>query len=201
MPINCVNDTSQLYPYSLCQPMPIGFVKRWDFDPQTSKVTPPQNKIGSFENKVMSYFQRTRPDCIIENFSETCRQMQIDCFNFDGFFLIATLCSKQFAAFATFVLVQKFDRLSLKTIVNVVVRRESSIIWDETIYKKTASLSVKCESVNDADCTRQAIKSKNISEKIFDRDVHLQPGNCDIGVPENLGDKLVITSKFQGKSG
>ena len=56
------------------------------------------------------------------------------------FVLIATLCSKQWAAFTTFVPVKNSGRLSLKRILNVVVKRESSIIRDEAIYKKSFSI-------------------------------------------------------------
>ena len=47
-------DASQLYPYSMCQPMPTGVYTRWDFDIKTSRFTPRQNKNRSFENMVMS---------------------------------------------------------------------------------------------------------------------------------------------------
>ena len=33
-------DASQLYPYSMCQPMPTGLYTRWDFDSETSTFTP-----------------------------------------------------------------------------------------------------------------------------------------------------------------
>ena len=61
-------DASQLYPYSMCQPMPTGLYTRWDFDSETSRFIPRQNKTRSFENMVMSYFQRTRPECKIQSF-------------------------------------------------------------------------------------------------------------------------------------
>ena len=41
------------------------------------------------------------------------------------FVVIATLCSKQWATFTSFVPVKKFDHLSLKKVFNVVVKRES----------------------------------------------------------------------------
>ena len=56
------SDSSQLYLYWMCQPMPTGLYKRWDFDSETSRFTPRQNKTRSFEIMVMSYFQRTRPE-------------------------------------------------------------------------------------------------------------------------------------------
>ena len=77
-------DASQLYPYSICQPMTTGLYTRWDFDSQTSRFIPRQNKTRSFEKMVMSYFQRTRPECEIENFFRTGR-LKIDCFSVDGF--------------------------------------------------------------------------------------------------------------------
>ena len=78
-------DASQLYPYSMCQPMPTGLYTLWDFDSETSRFIPRQNKTRSFENMVMSYFQSTRPDCKLESFFTTCRQKKIDCFSVDGF--------------------------------------------------------------------------------------------------------------------
>ena len=78
-------DASQLYTYSMCQPMPTDLYTRWDFDSETSRFILRQNKTRSFENMVMSYFQRTRPECKIESFFTTGRQMKIDCFSVDGF--------------------------------------------------------------------------------------------------------------------
>ena len=66
-------DSSQLYSYSMCQPIPTGLYTRWDIDSETSIFTPRQNKTRSFENTVMSYFQRTRPDCKIESYYTTGR--------------------------------------------------------------------------------------------------------------------------------
>ena len=47
-------DASQLYPYSMCQAMPTDLYLRWDFDSETSTLTPRQNKTRSFENMVLS---------------------------------------------------------------------------------------------------------------------------------------------------
>ena len=78
-------DASQLYPYSMFQPMPSSLYTRWDHDSQSGRFTPRQNKTRSFENMVMPYFQRTRPECEIESFFTTGRQKKIDCFSVDGF--------------------------------------------------------------------------------------------------------------------
>ena len=92
-------DASQLYPYPMCQPMPTDLYRRWDFDPETSRFTPRQNKTRSFENMVMSYFQRTRPECENESFFTTGREKIIDCFGVDGF---CSHCNTVFEAMGCF---------------------------------------------------------------------------------------------------
>ena len=110
-------DASQLYPYSMCQPMPTSLYTRGDFDSETRGFIPRQNKTRSFEMMVMTYFKRTRPECKIESFFTTARQKKIDCFSVDGFLLIATLCLKPWAAYNTFVPVKSFLPLSMKKII------------------------------------------------------------------------------------
>ena len=58
-------DASQLYPYSMCQPMPTGLYTRWKHDPETERLTARQNNSRSFENMVLSHFQQSWPDCKI----------------------------------------------------------------------------------------------------------------------------------------
>ena len=89
----------QLHPYSMCQPMPTGLYTRWDINSETSRVTPRQNKNRSCENMVMSFFERTRLDCIIESFYSTGRQKRIDRFSVDGFF---SHCNTVFEAMGCF---------------------------------------------------------------------------------------------------
>ena len=78
-------DASQLYPFSMCQEMPTGLYTRWDLDAESGRFRPRQIKTRSFENMVMSYYQRIRPDCIIISFFTTGTQKKIDCFSVDGF--------------------------------------------------------------------------------------------------------------------
>ena len=87
-------DASHLYPYSMCQPMPTGLYTRWDFDSETSRFIPRQKKTRSFENTVISYFQRTRPDREIESFFTTGKKSKLTASMLMGFALIATLCLK-----------------------------------------------------------------------------------------------------------
>ena len=92
-------DASKLYPYSMCQPVPSGLYTRWHFDSETSRFTPRQNNTRSFENMVMSYFQRSRPECEIESFFTTGRQKKVDCFSVDRF---CSHCSTVFEAMGCF---------------------------------------------------------------------------------------------------
>ena len=36
-------DKNQIYPYSMCQPMPTGLYKRWNYDSDSPKLMPRQN--------------------------------------------------------------------------------------------------------------------------------------------------------------
>ena len=75
---------------------------RWDTDSETSRFTSRQNKTSSFENMIMSYFERTRPDCKIESFYTTGRQKKIDCFSVDGFFSSPTTVFQAMCCFCHF---------------------------------------------------------------------------------------------------
>ena len=100
-------DASQLYLYLMCQPMPTGLYRSWDFDSEMSRFIPRQNRTRSFENMVMSYFQWTRPECKIESFFTTGRQKKIDCFSVDGF---CSHCNTVFEAMGCFYPVLSLSR-------------------------------------------------------------------------------------------
>ena len=88
-------DASQLYPYSMCQPMPTGLYTRWEYDSETKRFTARQNKSRCSENMVLCYFQQSRPNCSIEGNVNTGRQKKFDCFSVDG---IRYLCKTIFEA-------------------------------------------------------------------------------------------------------
>ena len=92
-------DASQLYPYSMCQPMPTGLYTRWEYDTESNRSKPQQNKSRNFENMVMSYFQRQRPDCKIESIYTTGTQKKMDYFKVDGF---CAHCNTVFEAMGCF---------------------------------------------------------------------------------------------------
>ena len=78
------NDASQLYYYLICQPMPTGLYTRWEYDSGTKRFIARQNKSRSSENMVLSYFQRSQPDCKIESNVTPGKQEKIGCFSVDG---------------------------------------------------------------------------------------------------------------------
>ena len=86
---------SQLYPYSMCQPMPTGLYTRSNYDTESQKLMPRQNKTRSFKSMVLSYFQQIRPDCNIESNVTTGGTKKIGCFSVDG---ICNHCNTLFEA-------------------------------------------------------------------------------------------------------
>ena len=170
-------DASQLYPYSMCQPMPTGLHTRWDFDSETSRFITRQNKTRSFEKMVMSYFQRTRPEGKIESFFTTGTQKKIDCFSVDGF---CSHCNTVFEAMGCFCHFCPCQELRLSLTEEYIQRgskKESSMHWGDTIYKRKSTRLLNYGSANGGDCTKQPIPLNNISENTFLTGVHLQRSN------------------------
>ena len=91
-------DASLLYPFSMCQPMPAGLFMPWEYDTESNRFKPQQNKSRNFENMVVSYFWRQRPDCKNENFYTTGAQRKID-FKEDG---SCAYCNTVFEAMGCF---------------------------------------------------------------------------------------------------
>ena len=136
-----------------------------------------QSKIRSFDNMVMYYFQQTRPECKIEKFYTTDRQNKSDCFSVDGFFLYFNTVFDEMCCFYHFVSIKKYVHLYLKKIFNTVVRKESSLSWEEVTHKKKVSLSLICGGVSGGDCTKQTLMLNYISVKISRTSHHLQNTN------------------------
>ena len=90
--------------------MPTGLYTLWDLDSEKSRFKPRQNKTRSFENKVLSFFQRTRPESKIESFFTAGRQKKIDCFSVDGF---CSHCNTVFEAMVSFYHLCPYQNLCL----------------------------------------------------------------------------------------
>ena len=68
------NDASQLFPFSKCPAMSTGLYMKWELVSKSGKLRLRENKTWSFQNMVMSYFQRVRPQCKRESFYTTGTQ-------------------------------------------------------------------------------------------------------------------------------
>ena len=64
----------------MCHETPYGLRTPWDLDPQSDKFRPRQ-KMRHFENMVMSYYQRIRPQFRSISFYTTGTQKAVDCFS------------------------------------------------------------------------------------------------------------------------
>ena len=64
---------------------PTGLYTRWDYDEETQKFKARQNRVGTFETMVISYFQAARPESKTESYYTTGTQKKIDCFSVDGY--------------------------------------------------------------------------------------------------------------------
>ena len=69
----------------MSQAMPTGLYTRWELDSKSCKFKPPQNRTMNFENMVVSYFQRVRPECKVDSFHTTGTQKKTDSYSVDGF--------------------------------------------------------------------------------------------------------------------
>ena len=101
-------DASQLFPYMTCQPMPTGLYTRWNYDSESQKFMPRQNKTRSFENMVLSYFQQTHPECKTDSNVTTGRR--VIALVLMEFVTILTLSLKQGVVISTTVYVEKLAR-------------------------------------------------------------------------------------------
>ena len=130
-------DASQLYPYSMCQPMPTGWYTRWNYDSESQKFMPRQNKTHSFENIVPSYFQQTRPECRLESNVTTGRQKKIDCFSVDR---VCNHCNTVFEAMGCYFHYcpcrEARPSLTDKEIMRGIKKREQEQMLKEYIQQK-----------------------------------------------------------------
>ena len=194
------NEASQLYPYSMCQPMPTGIYTRWDLDSETSRFIPRKNKSRSFEKMVMSYFQRTRPDYKIESFYTTGRQKKIACFSVDGF---CSRCKTVFEAMGCFYhsctcqelrpsLTEDIQRGSKKREPDELRRhhiQEKSFkvieIWQCEWWRSYKTTNTVKQHIREHIPCRRSLAAEQLLGEIKEGKLfgHVQ---CDIEVPENL---------------
>ena len=169
---NVGNDESQLYLYSMCQPMPTGLYTRWEYDTESNRFKPQQNKSKNFENMVFWYFQRQRPDCKIESFYTTGTQKKIDCFKVDGFYAHCQTVFEAMGCFYHYCPCQE-SRASLteEDIERGNKKRELDQMRNQYIKEKDIML-LKCGNVSSGICIRRQRVLKSIWENHFLTNVH-----------------------------
>ena len=78
-------DASQPYAFSMSQDMHTGLYTKWNFDTDMQKFQARHNQTRNFENLVIPFYQKTRPECQIESFFTYGKQKKCGCFNIDGY--------------------------------------------------------------------------------------------------------------------
>ena len=194
-------DASQLYPYSMCQPMPTGLYTRWDFDSETGRFTPRQNKTRGLEIMVMSFFQRTRPEYEVQSFFTTGRQKKINCFSVDGF---CSHCNTVFEAMGCFyhfcpcqelrpsLTEEGIQRGSKKKVLDALRRhyiQEKGFkvieMWECERWRPYKTTNTVEQHIREHFPYRRSLAPEQLLEEIKKGNLfgHVQ---CDIMVPENL---------------
>ena len=194
-------DASQLYSFSMCQPMPTGLYTRYEYDSELQRFKPRQNKTRSFENMVMSYFQRIRPECKIESNITTGTQKKIDCFSADGF---CSHCNTVFEAMGCYYhycpCQETRPSLSEKEVERGCKRREMDEMrrayisnkgynviemWECEWWKLYKSNSLVKQHLRESFPYKLPLTEEGLLQRIKDGNLfgYLQ---CDIEVPEHL---------------
>ena len=105
-------DASQLYPHAMCQPMPTGLYKRWDFDVDLQRFKPRSNKARPFGHTVAAYFQNSRRNYKIGIFRTTGTQKKMNILALMVFVVTVTHFLRLWFAFINLVSVRKCNLVS-----------------------------------------------------------------------------------------
>ena len=154
-------DASQRYPCSMCQALPTGLCTRWELDSECGKFEPRQNKTRSFENMVMSYFQRVRAQCKVGSFYMTGTLKEIDAYAVDGF---CGNCNTVFEAMGCYYhfcpCQESRPSLTEGEIQRGIKKRELDELRKQYVQEKGYNVMEMCE------CDRwKLLKSENIVKK------------------------------------
>ena len=183
-------ESQQTYANLLLGLMPANYIATRCVNPCPLVFT----RVGiSIQKRVDSYLDKTRPAALkkwscpfsneqdpnvkLKSSSQQADRKKLTASVLMSFILTATLCFKPWVVFTTSGPVRSCVPLSLKRIINVVARRESSMHRVDIIYKKKVSRFSKCGSANGGDCTKHPTLLNNISENTFLTDIHLELSN------------------------
>ena len=193
-------DNRQLYIFFLCQPVPTARCSRWKLDSESATFILHQNKSRSFENMVMSYFQRVRPQCKFESLYTATTQKKLMHTSLRAFVDAATLCLKLWEAIFN---IAHFKKLVFRSLTKKKSERHQKKLDEQReqyLQKKSYSVIEMCE----CDCwnmyktdnfvkqhLRESLPCKSpLREERFQENV--KSGSlfgyvqCDNEVPDNL---------------
>ena len=136
----------------MCQPMPTGLYTCSEFNADLQRFKPQSNKTRPFENMLMGFFQKSRPDCKIGSFFTIETQRKIDSFSVGGF---CSHCNTIFEALLwvasiTFANLRKSNLvLQMKTLRREKEREKEKIARMTSIFFAKKKLqSLRCGSVS-----------------------------------------------------
>ena len=193
-------DASQLYPFSMCQPMPTGLYTRYEDDYEPPRYRPRQNKTRSFENMVMSCFQRIRAECKIKSNILTEPKGKLIALVRTVFVVTAILTLKQWVATTTTVPVRRRPSLGHKEVERGNKRREMDKMrrayvinkgykvvemWASDWWKLYKSNSLVKQHLRELFPYKLPLTEADLVQRTEDGNLlgYLQ---CDIEVPEHL---------------
>ena len=147
-------DAGQLQPWSMCQTMTTWLNTRHELDASMQGFNPREKKSRSFENHVISYFQRVRSDCKIESFHSTGTQKRIDCFNADGFWGHCNTVFEAMSCFYQYCHCQETWSALTGEDILLEQKRRKWMKFRCSITRRNITLLSKCRNVNGGNSTR-----------------------------------------------
>ena len=103
-------DASQLYPHSMCQPMPTRLYTKWNCDCESQKFMPRQNKTRSFENMVLLFFNKLVRNVGLKAMLQLVDKRRLMALVLMELVTIVILSLKQWVGISTTVRVKKLAR-------------------------------------------------------------------------------------------
>ena len=153
------------------------------------RFTARQNKCRSFENMVLSNFQRSQPDCKIESIVTTGRQKRIDCFSVDGMCYHCNTVFEAMGCYYHYCPCQEARPSLTEADIEKGVKQWQQVEMRRDYIQKRVTKLLKCGSVSGG-FSIKPMQSKAASEKKFPTDVYWV--KKDLCKELSMGDSLVM---------
>ena len=108
-------DASQLYPYSMCQPMLTGLYTRWNYDSESQKSMPRQNKTPPSKTWSFLFFIKLLRNVGLKTMLQLVDKRRLIALVLIEFATVVTLSLKQWVVISTTVRVKKLAHHCLTT--------------------------------------------------------------------------------------